>query len=261
MTKPLSYPGQTSNQYEMGLQATLVENVLFAHAAVYRNDYHDLQIPVLVAGASTYYLPSAPGASIDGLEFGTTWNAARGLEIYSIASFQHGQYGPGFALLTAAVLVNCSDNRLVSLPAARDDRLQFHAGITDTRPASLSGVHQLQRPLSKQRRQCHPHRPRAIAVDASIGYDFRATGLVNERKRAISPIFIGLARLAQWATRSRSIGRSPDFRRQASLPLLRDAWRPLVSSSKQMPWPLAQFLQHPSKRLDFLGGELRSRGA
>jgi iron complex outermembrane receptor protein len=114
---PLQYLPEAVDQYEIGAKASFFDRRLTLNLSAYIHDYTNLQIPVLKYDSSTYYLTSAPGAEITGLEIDPTWQVTPELQLYSLIALQHGNYTNGAFVcqgITGAN-VDCSANKLVGL--------------------------------------------------------------------------------------------------------------------------------------------------
>jgi len=114
---PLKYLPEDGNQYEIGAKGNWFGGRLSLNVSAYIHDYTNLQIPVLLYNSSTYYLTSAPGAEITGLEIDPTWQVTHELQLYSLIALQHGNYTDGaFACQgITGKTVDCSANKLVGL--------------------------------------------------------------------------------------------------------------------------------------------------
>jgi iron complex outermembrane receptor protein len=121
VTQPLQFLPETANEYEIGAKANFFDRKLNINFSAYIHDYTNLQIPVLLYGASTSYLTTAPGAEITGLEIDPTLQVTSELQFYSLIALQHGNYtGGNFPCQsTTGTTVDCSANKLVGLAPLR----------------------------------------------------------------------------------------------------------------------------------------------
>ncbi|HLG87401.1 MAG TPA: TonB-dependent receptor, partial [Alphaproteobacteria bacterium] len=117
---PVRFLPESASEYEVGLKAVFLDNKIHVNLAAYIHDYANLQIPVLLYNASTYWLTTAPTAEISGIEIDPTWQITPELQLYGLFTIQHGSYGPGFLCQnTAGGYVDCSANKLVGLAPLR----------------------------------------------------------------------------------------------------------------------------------------------
>jgi iron complex outermembrane receptor protein len=117
---PVRFLAESATEYEVGLKAAFFDQKVHVNLAAYIHDYANLQIPVLLYNASTYWLTTAPTAEISGIEIDPTWQITRELQLYSLITLQHGSYGPGFFCQNpAGTNVDCSANKLVGLAPLR----------------------------------------------------------------------------------------------------------------------------------------------
>ena len=94
-----------------------------------------MQIPVLLYDTSTYYLTTAPGAQVTGIELDPTWQPTKEIQLYALIAMQHGNYtGKFLCQNVAGVSVDCSANQLVDLAP-----LRVLAGIAYSPRLSIPG--------------------------------------------------------------------------------------------------------------------------
>lgn len=115
--EPLQYLPEAANQYEIGAKASFLDHRLNLNLSAYIHDYTNLQIPVLLYNSSTYYLTSAPGAEVTGLEIDPTWQVTDELQLYGLIALQHGNYAGGAFPCQGVTgkVVDCSTDRLIGL--------------------------------------------------------------------------------------------------------------------------------------------------
>jgi len=114
---PLKYLPEAGNQYEIGAKASLFDDRVNLNLSAYIHDYTNLQIPVLLYNSSTYYLTTAPGAEVTGIEIDPTWQVTHELQLYGLITLQHGNYAGGAFPCQGITgkTVDCSADRLIGL--------------------------------------------------------------------------------------------------------------------------------------------------
>jgi iron complex outermembrane receptor protein len=121
VTAPVRFLPESANEYEIGAKGSFFDDRLHINVSAYIHDYTNLQIPVLLYGASTSYLTSSPGAEVTGLELDPTWQVSRQLQLYALIALQHGNYTGGkfpCQSVTGAT-IDCSAEKLVGLAPLR----------------------------------------------------------------------------------------------------------------------------------------------
>ncbi len=121
VTQPLQFLPESADEFEVGAKASFLDNRVHVNLSAYIHDYANLQIPVLLYGASTSYLTTAPGAQVTGLELDPSWQVTNELQLYALIALQHGNYTNGkFACQnTVGVTIDCSTDKLVGLAPLR----------------------------------------------------------------------------------------------------------------------------------------------
>jgi iron complex outermembrane receptor protein len=119
--EPLQFLPEAVDQYQIGAKASFLDHRLSLNLSAYIHDYTNLQIPVLRYNSSTYYLTSAPGAQITGLEIDPAWQIRKDLQFYGLIALQHGNYsgGPFPCQGVTGNTVDCSAEKLIGLAPLR----------------------------------------------------------------------------------------------------------------------------------------------
>jgi iron complex outermembrane receptor protein len=116
VTAPVRYLPESATEYEIGVKTKFLDDRIHLDGSAYIHDYNNLQIPVLLYNASTYYLTTAPQAQITGIEIEPSVQIIKDMELYGLITLQHGNYEGKFPCQsTTGTTVDCSANPLIGL--------------------------------------------------------------------------------------------------------------------------------------------------
>lgn len=105
--------------YEAGLKSTLADGRLIANAALFYNDYEDMQVTSFgadpVSGTFQSLFTNAAKARIQGVELDLTARPLATLDVYATLGYLDAEYEE-FDILVGGVVTDVSDRELVNAP-------------------------------------------------------------------------------------------------------------------------------------------------
>jgi iron complex outermembrane receptor protein len=105
--------------YEAGLKSTLADGRLVANAALFRNDYEDMQVTSFgadpVSGTFQSLFTNAAKARIQGVELDLIARPLANLDVYATLGYLDARYEE-FEILVGGVVTDVSDRELVNAP-------------------------------------------------------------------------------------------------------------------------------------------------
>jgi iron complex outermembrane receptor protein len=105
-----SFLPEKSENYEVGLKATLFSGRLVADAAAFNTSFSNLQVSVFDSTTQNFLTGNAASATSRGVELSLAWNPMHNLDITGSAAYQNPTYDnyPGASCLATQTLAQCN---------------------------------------------------------------------------------------------------------------------------------------------------------